>query len=164
MERIDCEKCIHSEFYDDDKLRCSLKKCQPNYPDMVEERQSLLNAFPKSFINERDEFIAEPRWNQYFILSDCEYPEDIYCKVLESLSRSASYSIHYSSNWRNERYHKHMQDCINEYLGTQFTQEDFRLIYEKLGNAIHHNKTVEFVKRNYDFDVLNSNLQETDND
>lgn len=25
MKRVDCEKCVHSEFIDADKLRCRLK-------------------------------------------------------------------------------------------------------------------------------------------
>lgn len=39
MERIECEKCYHSEFEDDDKLRCRLKKCQPDYEDMREAEE-----------------------------------------------------------------------------------------------------------------------------
>lgn len=36
MERIDCEKCRNGHF-EGDKLRCRLKKCQPDYEDMQEE-------------------------------------------------------------------------------------------------------------------------------
>ena len=36
MNRIDCEKCLHSDFDDQDRLRCGLKKCQPEYSDMKE--------------------------------------------------------------------------------------------------------------------------------
>ena len=35
MERIECEQCYHSHFEDDDKLRCRLKECQPDYEDMI---------------------------------------------------------------------------------------------------------------------------------
>lgn len=45
--------------------------------DMAEARKALISVFPGSFINERDEFIAHPRTNQYFILADCVTPEDI---------------------------------------------------------------------------------------
>lgn len=155
MDRIDCEKCLNGEFYEDDKIRCRLKHCQPNYSDMKESREALLSSFPRSFINERDEFIAEPKGNQYFLLSNCEYPEDIDCKVLEWLSRAASCAIPYATTWRNDRYHKQMGDCINSFLDTNFTEAEFELIYEKLGNAIHHTKTIEFVKSGYDFALLN---------
>lgn len=94
MERIDCEKCVNGHFYDGDKLRCRLKRCQPDYADMQETRQALCEAFPGSYINAKHEFIAEARSNQYFMLNDCEYPEDIECKVLEWLSRAASKGAH----------------------------------------------------------------------
>lgn len=51
--------------------------------NMQEVRLSLLTAFPGSFINDRDEFIAHERTNQYIILSNCETPLDVKCKVLE---------------------------------------------------------------------------------
>ena len=57
MNRIDCEKCLHSDFDDQDRLRCRLKKCQPEYSDMKETREALLSCFPNSFINDNDEFI-----------------------------------------------------------------------------------------------------------
>ena len=40
MNRIDCEKCLHSDFDDQDRLRCGLKKCQPEYSDMKETREA----------------------------------------------------------------------------------------------------------------------------
>ena len=82
LKRIDCEECINSEF-DGDKVRCRLKKCQPEYEDMREAREALLKSFPDSFVNDNDEFIADKKSNQYFILRDCEYPEEIDYKVLE---------------------------------------------------------------------------------
>ena len=110
MERIECEKCYNSHFEDDDKLRCRLKECQPDYEDMREAREALLLSFPGSFVNERNEFIAHLQSNQYFILSNCEYPEDIDCKVLEWLSRAACKGQPYSQEWRNRKYRKFMLD------------------------------------------------------
>lgn len=59
MERIDCEKCIHSFFEENDKLRCSCKDCTPDYPDMREAREALIAAFPGSCVNENREFIRQ---------------------------------------------------------------------------------------------------------
>lgn len=53
MNRIDCEKCLHSDFDDQDRLRCGLKKCQPEYSDMKETREALLSCFPNSFITKK---------------------------------------------------------------------------------------------------------------
>lgn len=154
MDRIECEKCYHSDLDDEDKLRCRLKRCQPDYEDMREAREALLIAFPGSFINERDEFIAHLKSNQYFILSNCEYPEDIDCKVLEWLSRAASKGQPYSQEWRNHKYRKFMLDGINDYMDTNFTEEDMTEIYTYLGNACNHKKTVKFIESGYDFSVL----------
>lgn len=129
MERIDCEKCRNGHFYEGDKLRCRLRKCQPDYEDMQEARQALCNAFPKSLINEKDEFIAEERSNQYFMLSDCEYPEDIDCKVLEWLSRAASKGSPFNQEWRNRKFRKFMLDGINNFLDTSFSEEEMEEIY-----------------------------------
>ena len=39
--------------------------------------KDLLELFPNSFINEEQEFIAEPRTNLYFLLSNCNSLLDI---------------------------------------------------------------------------------------
>ena len=44
MNRIDCEKCLHSDFDDQDRLRCRLKKCQPEYSDMKETREAYIEV------------------------------------------------------------------------------------------------------------------------
>lgn len=153
LKRVECEKCLNSHF-EDEKLRCRLKHCQPDYEDMWEAREALLNAFPNSFINEQNEFIAHKQANEYISLNDCEYPEDIDCKVLEWLSRAASKSMWYSTRWRNERFRKFMQDGINDYLDTNFSRDDFEKIYIALGNAINHELTKKFVKSGYNLDLL----------
>ena len=155
MERIDCEKCRNGHFYEGDKLRCRLKKCQPEYEDMREARQALCKVFPKSFISEKDEFIAEKRSNQYFMLSDCEYPEDIECKVLEWLSRAASKGAPFNQEWRNHKFRKFMLDGINNFLDTSFSEEEMGEIYTYLGNACNHKKTRQFVESGFDMKVLN---------
>lgn len=154
MKRIDCEKCIHSCFEDGDKLRCRLKKCQPEYEDMQEVKSALLASFPGSFINEKNEFIAHLPSNQYFSLDGCEYPEDIDCKVLEWFSRSASKGAWYSTRWRNEKFRKFMRDGINNYLDTNFSEEQLLKIYTHLGNAVNHELTKKFIENNYDFSVF----------
>ena len=155
MKRVDCEKCVHSEFIDADKLRCRLKKCQPEYEDMREAREALVEAFPGSFINDNDEFIADVKSNQYFILRGCEYPEDIDYKVLEWLSRSACKGQPYSQEWRNRKYRKRMLDGINDYMDTNFTEDEMMEIYSYIGNACNHQRTIKFVESGDDLKVLN---------
>lgn len=50
MERIDCEHCFNSEFYDGDKLRCKLKKCKPRYDYDDEEETDRMNKLSNEVI------------------------------------------------------------------------------------------------------------------
>ena len=43
---------------------------------------------------------------------------------------------------------------INKYLGTNFTKEDIEIIYTYLGNACHHEKTLEFVRSGFNMDIF----------
>lgn len=117
-------------------------------------RLRLLADFENSFFNERDEFIAHRYSNTYFIFSNCESEEDVNCKVLEWLSRSAHKGIPYSQEWRNKKFRKFILDGINMFLHTDFIFDDMEIIYTYLGNACNHNKTLEFVRSGYDMSVL----------
>lgn len=124
--------------------------------DFEEAKQALLYAFPNSFINENNEFIAEKRSNQYFLLNDCITPMDIECKVLEWLSRPASKGQPYSQEWRNRKFREFMLNGVNDFLDTGFSEDEMRTIYQRLGNAINHEKTIKFIESGYDFAVLQS--------
>lgn len=114
----------------------------------------LLSIFEGSFFNSREEFIAHRRSNTYFIFSNCETELDVKCKVLEWFSRPASKGIPYSQEWRNKKFRKFMLDGINEFLGTEFTEQDMDVIYTYLGNAIKHELTIRFIESGYDMQLL----------
>lgn len=122
--------------------------------ELKEAIDGLLNAFPKSFINKNNEFIAHEIANQYIILSDCESLLDIECKVLEWFSRPAHKTAPYSQETRNAKFHDFMLNGINNFLDTNFTEKEIEFIYTELGNAINHDKTIEFIESEYDFSVL----------
>lgn len=122
--------------------------------ELREARAALVAAFPNSYINSRDEFIAHERSNQYIILSNCETPEDIMCKVLEWFSRPAHKTAPYSQEWRNRKFHQFMLDGVNAFLDTAFTEQDMANIYGVLGNAIRHDLTVEFVRHEMSMEWL----------
>ena len=139
MDRINCEKCLNSEFYDGDKLRCKLIRCNPRYEDTEETMRDLVGSFPGSYINNSYEFILG---SIGFSLRGCWYQEDVDCKVLEWLSGAASEDLY-------------ILQGINKYFCfTDFSKDDMREIYTYLGNACNHQKTLEFIKSNYDMDVL----------
>lgn len=125
-----------------------------NAKDMAEARKALLQSFPGSFINSRDEFIAHMKANECILLSNCETPEDIECKVLEWFSRAAFKSQPYSQEWRNRKFHEFMLRGINAFLETNFSPEDMEIIYQKLGNRIRHELTVGFVEHGKDIEWL----------
>lgn len=128
--------------------------------DIQECTQALLQSFPGSYINNRHEFIAHPRTNQYIVLSNCETPIDIECKVLEWLSRPAHKTAPYSQGWRNRELHEFMLNGINAFLDTGFSEEDISKIYEALGNRINHEKTIRFIESGYDFKIIGGKVNE----
>lgn len=119
--------------------------------------KDLFSAFPDAIINHNLEFVADPsrRVNSYFRLDNCETRTDVIAKVLERLSRDASCSAHFCQAKRNDRVHQYHRNGINWFLGTDFTREDMEMIYTYLGNAIHHQKTLEFIRSGYDMKLLN---------
>ena len=114
----------------------------------------LLQAFPDSFINPRNEFIAHRDSNSYFRLEDCESELDVKCKVLEWLSRAAFKTLPYRTPRKNWKFHCFMLDGINSFLGTEFSEQDIELIYQRLGNRVRHELTVKFVESGYDMSLL----------
>jgi hypothetical protein len=116
----------------------------------------LISAFPNSFINSRNEFIAHEYSNQYIILENCESELDLSCKILEWFSRAAHKTSTYSAEWRNRKFHEFMRNGINNFLETNFSEQDMDIIYTKLGNAINHELSVKFVNSGYDLNILNN--------
>jgi hypothetical protein len=122
--------------------------------DRNEMAMQLMACFPESFITQRGEFIAHLRSNTYFIFANCETMEDLQCKVLEWFSRGAFKTEPYKTNQANNKYHQFMLDGINQFLGTAFSFDDMELIYTYLGNAVHHDLTVSFVRSGYNMELL----------
>ena len=122
-----------------------------------EIQQKLMSSFPQSFLNSQGEVILHRYANQYFILQNCETELDVKCKVLEWCSRGAHKTAPYRSEFRNKEFHKFMLDGINKFLETNFTEEDMDIIYTYLGNAVNHQKTIEFIETaKYDMRFFNN--------
>lgn len=125
---------------------------------MVHQRvlNDLFGAFPDAIMNRNLEFVADPnrRVNSYFRLEDCETREDVTAKVLEWLSREAYKSQHYHVEWRNKEVHEYHLLGINAFCKTNFSHDDIRIIYTKLGNRVNHKLTLDFIRSGYDMSVL----------
>ena len=120
--------------------------------------KELIKAFPRSYIiatgDGEAEFIAHRESNTYLRLIDCYTEFDVQCKVLEWLSRAAHKTAPFNSDRKNKKFNKFMLDGINNYLGTNFTEDDMDIIYTYLGNRCNHKRTVEFILSGYDMAVL----------
>lgn len=106
-----------------------------------------LNVFPKSFINNSDEIIFEPRNNVFFGLKTVESELDFKCKMFEWLSRPISKGL-------NRYWSYKLLGSFNQLLGTTFTKTDMEKIYGPIGNSINRPLTIEFVKSGYDMTLL----------
>lgn len=115
---------------------------------------NLLRAFPRSFVNQNNEFIAHRFSNSYFSLNNCTEELDIKCKVLEWLSRPAYKAQPYHTSASNRKFHNFMRAGINEFLHTSFTEDDMAVIYQRLGNCVRHDLTIAFVESGYDMTIL----------
>ena len=122
--------------------------------DKLEMAKHLMACWPNSFIYRNGEFIAHKRSNTYLVFENCETMEDLQCKVLEWFSRAAHKTQPYNTDKSNKKFHQFMLDGINKFLGTAFDFYDMDLIYTYLGNAVHHDLTVEFVRSGYNMQLL----------
>lgn len=116
--------------------------------------RKLEKAFPQSYVNCSLEFIAHEEANEYFRLEDCENEFDVKCKVLEWLSRGSHKTCPFNSNIKNKRFHNFMLNGINDFLGTDFTEDDMDIIYTYLGNRCNHKRTIKFIESGYDVAAL----------
>lgn len=106
-------------------------------------------AFPRCFINMNNELIIHPGRNSYFTLNGIETENELKAKVFEWLSREAVKG----GSRATQKYHL---DGINEVLGTDFDVNDMEAIYQYLGNAVNHRKTLRFIESGYDLSILES--------
>lgn len=122
--------------------------------DKYEISKKLMKCFPSSFINYQGEFIAHQYANQYFILDNCENETDVKYKVLSWFSRGAHKTEPYKSAKKNKEFHQFMLKGINNYLETNFNEDDMDLIYTYFGNECNKDKCFEFINSNYNMKIF----------
>lgn len=106
-----------------------------------------LQVFPKSFINNSNEIILEPRNNVYFRLEDIETALDFKCKMFAWVSRPIAKSL-------NNYWSPKVLRSFNQVLGTNFTKKEMNCIYDRLGNDVNRQLTVRFIESNYNMALL----------
>ena len=121
---------------------------------MIDEIFKVMKFFYGSYVNSCGELIISDRGNVYFTATDCNTKEDVICKLLEWCSRPIAKGMPYSTNKRNNEWRNSLLCGYNNYLGTNFTQEDVYWIYDKLGNAVNHELTLEFIHSGFDLSLV----------
>ena len=126
----------------------------------IENVMKLLKCFPRSYMNHFGECVLCEKGNLYITVKNCETETDIKCKLLEWCSRSAGKGEPYKTEKKNIEFRQFVTNGINIYLGTDFTIEDMYCIYDKLGNAINHQLTLDFIANGYDMEFLKRSDEE----
>lgn len=121
---------------------------------MIDEIFNVMKHFNGSCINSSGELIISNRGNVYFTATNCKNKEDVICKLLEWCSRPIAKGQPYSTNKRNVEWRSFLLCGYNNYLGTNFTLDDMYWIYDKLGNAVNHDLTLEFIHSGFDLSLV----------
>jgi len=121
---------------------------------MIDEVFNVMKCFPDSFLNPFGELILSVRGNVYFTAKECATKQDIVCKLLEWCSRPIAKGQPYQSEKRNKEWRESLLIGYNEYLQTNFTQEDMYWVYDRLGNAVNHELTLKFIDSGFDLSLL----------
>lgn len=110
---------------------------------------------PSLFINSNYELIVEPKNNIYFRLEDVQNEMELKCKVIAWLSRPSCKGV--SAIWQ-----KRIRSIVNEYLGTNFSEDEMSEIYTRLGNDCNRGLTTRFIESGYDLTVLQNRSNSTE--
>jgi len=102
---------------------------------------------PNAFINLNNELIVEPKNNIYFRLEDIKNDLDLKCKVIAWLSRPSCKGI-------SEYWQKRIRAIVNEFLGTNFNEDEMSVIYTRLGNDCNRKLCMKFIESGYDLNLL----------
>lgn len=121
---------------------------------MIDEVFNVMKCFPGSYLNRFGELILSDKGNVYFIANGCETKRDLVCKLLERCSRPIAKGEPYRSEKRNKEWRESLLVGYNEYLQTNFTQEDMYWVYDRLGNAVNHELTLKFIDSGFDLSLL----------
>ncbi len=121
---------------------------------MTDEVFELMKCFPGSKIVPCGEVVLDNKNMICLTVKGIETRDEIIYKLLEWGSRTVAKGCPYSSEKSNRQWRRSLLLGFNNYLKTNFTENDIWFVYEKLGNAINHDRTVGFVKSNYDMDWL----------
>ena len=107
-----------------------------------------------SFINKLQELILDPNTNLYFNISKVETRTDLYKKIISACSRDACKREPYGYKHINAEYRKRVRDRINSFLGVNYTEDEWMLIYTYLGNGCNSELCDKFIESDFNLQVI----------
>jgi len=111
------------------------------------ELDKLMRNFNGCFINHNWELILVPKHNIYFSLEGIDTVGEVRRKVIAWVSRSAIKGV-------PQKTQKLIREKLNNYLGVDFDESDWDLIYTYLGNGCNGSLCEEFVESGYNIKLL----------
>lgn len=120
---------------------------------------NLMKCFPDSVIRSNSEVTLDSKGNVSFSVHSGMTREEILAKIFEWCSRSCAKGCPYSNGRSNDAWRNSLILKFDKYIGKVFDQTDFYWIYDQLGNAINHEKTLRFIREGMDVGKL---LEEDD--
>jgi len=115
--------------------------------------EKVLPFFPKAHIYRNDEIIIEPKNNVYFRVDNINNDHEFDCKMLEWLSRPSCKGL--TPYWI-----KFMRRGLNGYFCKNWSQDDMREIYTRLGNGVNRTLCSKFINSGFDINILKASPNE----
>lgn len=102
---------------------------------------------PEMLITSNFELVIEPKNNVYVSLLNIETEMDVKCKVIAWLSRPSCKGL-------EPKYRKIIRNIFNEVLGTEFNEDEIRLIYTRFGMSYEYDGIIKFIESGFDIEKL----------
>lgn len=116
--------------------------------------KKIMKCYIGSFINGNNELILDNKANVFFRLEDIKSDLILKCKLIEFGSRGACKTEPYKVRHLNLTFQKRHRDNLNKILETNFSEEDMKQIYTRLGNGVNRQLTIEFIESGFEMEVL----------
>lgn len=114
----------------------------------------ILSAFGYCVINSNLELILIRETGSYINLNKVYSETDLKRLCLISVCRDCYKTQRYKHPAVNEKFHNMNLNKLNEALGTSFTKEDMKTIYQYFGNGLNQDLATSFVVSGYDMNIF----------
>lgn len=114
----------------------------------------IISAFGRCTINSNLELILIPDTGAYINLNKVYTECDLKRLCLISVCRDCYKTQRYKHPSVNEKFHNMNLEKLNEALGTSFTKEDMKTIYQYFGNGLNQDLATSFVVSGYDMNIF----------